>query len=602
MKELHGKGLAIHSDPESCTHHRKVLGEALTGGNAGQPSSCEIRTTREPTRSPSTEGNTLLGAKAKSSGVSAQSKNLSMHGHSLRGKREILEVSSAKAPDRLGKATNLTPNMHASRKSDSCVVPKKEPNEGGENRKEEALEERQLTEENAKQTSVDRTQCRQTTSCGLDRVREVARRDKKVQFTALLHHITINLLRESFFTLKRQAAPGADGMTWNEYQETIEKRLPDLHKRIHRGSYRAQPSKRTYIPKADGTMRPLGIAALEDKIVQQAVVAVLNAIYEEDFIGFSYGFRPGRSQHLALDALFVGIESKKVNWVLDADIRGFFDTINHEWMLKFLQHRIADPRILRLIRKWLKAGVSEEGKWSKTTVGTPQGAVISPLLANVFLHYVYDLWVIQWRQRSAKGEVVVVRFADDTVVGFQHRHEAENFLNDLKGRMEKFGLALHPEKTRLIEFGRLAAPNREKRKECKPETFNFLGFTHICGKSRKGKFLLIRNTITKRLRGKLQELNKELMSRRHEPVAQIGEWLRSVVRGYFNYHSVPGNIFAMDTFRTQVIRSWYRSLKRRSQRSKITWDRFGKLADKWIPKAKVLHPYPQERFYAMHPR
>lgn len=330
-------------------------------------------------------------------------------------------------------------------------------------------------------------------------------------------------------------------------------------------------------------MRPLGVAALEDKVAQQSIVVVLNSIYETDFVGFSYGFRPGRSQHQALDALCVGLSSKKVNWVLDADIRAFFDTINHEWMMKFLEHRIADQRLLRLIRKWLTAGVSEEGSWKASEVGTPQGAVISPLLANVYLHYVYDLWGKRWRSR-VKGDVIIVRYADDTVVGFQYRHEAEQFLGDLKARMEKFSLALHPEKTRLIEFGRFASERRRKRGEGKPETFNFLGFTHICAKSLKGKFLVIRNTITKRLKAKLQELKTELMRRRHEPVACLGAWLKSVVQGYFNYHAVPGNIFQMAAFRTQISRLWFKALKRRSQRSKITWSRFGKLVNRWIPR------------------
>jgi group II intron reverse transcriptase/maturase len=441
-----------------------------------------------------------------------------------------------------------------------------------------------------------------TTSPGLHRVREIARKDKNVRFTALLHHVTTDLLRDSFFALRRQAAPGVDGMTWREYEKRLEIYLHNLHGRIHCGSYRAQPSKRTYIPKADGKMRPLGIAALEDKIVQQSVVVVLNSIYEIDFKGFSYGFRPGRSQHQALDALCVSLSSKKVNWVLDADIRAFFDTINHEWMMKFLEHRIADQRVLRLIGKWLKAGVSEDGIWSQTNIGTSQGAVISPLLANVYLHYVYDLWIQRWRKTTAKGDIIVVRYADDTVVGFKHKHEAEYFLSDLNERLEKFGLALHPEKTRLIEFGRFAAERREKRGAGKPETFNFLGFTHICGKTLKGKFLVIRNTITKRLRAKLQELKAELMRRRHEPITVLGTWLRSVVQGYFNYHAVPGNIFQMGAFRTQVKRLWLRALKRRSQRNKMNWDRFGKLADRWIPKAKILHPYPEERFYATHPR
>ena len=332
------------------------------------------------------------------------------------------------------------------------------------------------------QATASRTQSRLDALIALDRVREAARRDRRARFTALLHHVTVERLQESFFALKHEAAPGVDGVTWEQYEADLEDRLRDLHRRIHAGTYRAQPSRRGFIPKADGRQRPLGIAALEDKIVQQAVVPVLNQIYEVDFLGFSYGFRPGRSQHDALDALWVGLMRKKVNWVLDADIRGFFDNIDHGWLLKFLEHRIADRRILRLIQQWLRAGVSEDGQWSKTEVGTPQGAVASPLLANVFLHYVFDLWVQQWRTKSATGDVIVVRYADDFVMGFQHRREAERFLRELGERFEKFGLALHPEKTRLIEFGRFAAENRRKRGERKPETFTFLGFTHICGR------------------------------------------------------------------------------------------------------------------------
>lgn len=600
MKELHGEGPASHPDLESCTGTRKIASEALTGEYAGQPLSCEIHTSREPTLLSEAEGNTLIGVNSEPIKVSAQSENLSMHRHFLHGNREIPETSARKA-DRLRKATNHTLNMHVSGRSDRCVVSKKEPNKGL-NKPAEDLEKRHLTKENAVQTTEAQTQSWNTTSSGLERVRIAAQKDKDAKFTALLHHITIDLLWESYHALKRQAAPGTDGMTCEQYEKKLASNLRDLHTKIHRGSYRAQPSKRTYIPKADGKMRPLGIASLEDKIVQQAVVTILNAIYEVDFLGFSYGFRPGRSQHQALDALHVGLNSRKINWVLDADISAFFDTINHTWMMKFLEHRIADTRILRLIKKWLKVGVSEEGVWTKSEIGTPQGATISPLLANIYLHYVYDLWGQHWRATRAKGDVIIIRYADDTVVGFQHRHEAENFLRDLKIRLEKFGLALHPEKTRLIEFGRFASENREKRGDDKPETFNFLGFTHICGKSRQGKFLVIRNTITKRLKTKLKEIKEELMKRRHEPIRVLGKWLKSVVQGYFNYHAVPGNIFQLGAFRTGVIRLWYRALKRRSQRCKLTWDRFGKLANMWIPRARILHPYPQERFYAIHPR
>ena len=394
-----------------------------------------------------------------------------------------------------------------------------------------------------------------------------------------------------------------DGLTWPEYEDGLDDRLVDLHRRVHTGTYRAQPSKRAYIPKPDGRKRPLGIAALEDKIVQQAVVTVLNQIDEVDFLGFSYGFRPGRSAHDALDALWVGIMGKKVSWVLDADIQGFFDTISLEWLVKFLEHRIADQRLLRLIQKWLRAGVSEDGQWTKSEVGTPQGAVAPPLLANVFLHYVFDLWVQQWRTKFATGEVIVVRYADDFLVGFQYRHEAGRFLRELRERFGKFGLALHPDKTRLIEFGRFAARDRQQRGQGKPETFDFLGFTHCCGRKRQsGGFHVRRKTVSKRLRAKLRGVKEALLRRRHEPLSQQIVWLQGVVRGYFNYHAIPGNMPALETFRREAIRSWLGALRRRSQRHRLTWERFGSLADLCIPKPKILHRHPNERFYAKHPK
>jgi group II intron reverse transcriptase/maturase len=440
-------------------------------------------------------------------------------------------------------------------------------------------------------------------SPGLLRVREAARKGKEVKFTALLHHVTPQLLRESFEHLKHKAAPGGDGVTWAQYAEGVEERLRDLHARIHRGTYRAQPSQRAYIPKADGKMRPLGIAALEDKIVQQAVVTVLNAIYEEDFLGFSYGFRPGHSQHHALDALWVGLTEKKVNWVLDADIRGFFDTINHECLMQLLQHRVADPRILRLIQKWLRAGVSEDGEWSETTVGTPQGAVASPLLANVYLHYVLDTWAHQWRKEHATGDVIIVRYADDFVMGFQYRSEAEQFLKDLQERLQQFGLNLHPDKTRLIEFGRFAANNRKWRGEGKPETFDFLGFTHSCGQTRLPRqFTVLRETMAKRLAATLKLIRAKLWERRHEPVQKLGEWLGAVVRGWLNYHALPGNTRRIPFFRDEVVKHCFRALKRRGQKCRLTWERFGPLASTWLPRARIQHPYPNVRFHAKYAR
>jgi len=418
-----------------------------------------------------------------------------------------------------------------------------------------------------------------------------------------MHHITVDLLREAYFALRRNASPGLDGVTWADYGQDLEARLPGLHDRVQSGRYRAQPSKRSWIPKADGRQRPLGIASLEDKIVQQAVLWVLNGIYEQDFLGFSYGFRPGRHQHKALDAVWVGLTQRKVNWVLDVDIRSFFDTIDHTWLMKWLVIRVADRRVLRLIAKWLRAGVSEDGQWSRTERGTPQGAVISPLLANVYLHYVFDQWVEQRRHRPGSGDVIVVRYADDVVMGFQYRQQAEQFLVELRVRLLEHGLELHQEKTRLIEFGRFAAGNRSKRGEGKPETFAFLGFTHICQKRRSdGGFTVLRKTIGQRLRQKAKEVREELMRRRHEPVAQQGQWLRSVVQGFFNYSAVPGNLRALKAFRTLVNCAWLRALRRRSQKgAKLNWDRMKRLIATWVPSAKILHPYPNQRL-ALHPR
>src|SRR5437588_2176030 len=398
--------------------------------------------------------------------------------------REISSTPWSDDQGRSAKATNQTADTHVPEKSDCAVLPVNQPNKGGQSSA-EAGEGRAQTKENIVQSHMHPTQSGKRMSQGLDGVRKVAKERKQERFTALLHHLNVDLLRDSFDALKRGACPGVDGVTWQEYETGLEDRLVDLHSRVHRGAYRAQPSRRVYIPKADGRQRPLGIAALEDKIVQQAVVTVLNQIYEEDFLGFSYGFRPGRSQHDALDALWVGTMRKKVNWILDADVRGFFDNMSHEWLVKFIEHRVADRRILRLVQKWLRAGVSEEGKWSKTEVGTPQGAVASPLLANIYLHYAFDLWIRHWRKHHATGDVIVVRYADDIVVGFENRADAERFLQEWKERLQKFGLELHPDKTRLIEFGRNAAVNRERRGEGKPEVFNFLGFTHMCGKTRK---------------------------------------------------------------------------------------------------------------------
>ena len=504
--------------------------------------------------------------------------------------------------DQSEKAKRRTADRHVSEESDCAIVPMNLLNKEGQPSA-EIGEGRARVKKNIAESHTRPTQSGERVSQGLSGVRQVARERREERFTALLHHLSVDLLRDSFYALQRRAAPGVDGVRWKEYEAGLEGRLADLHSRIHRGTYRAQASRRVYIPKADGRQRPLGIAALEDKVVQQAVVTILNEIYEVDFLGFSYGFRPGRSPHQALDALSVGLHRKRVNWVLDADIRGFFDQMSHEWTMKFVQHRVADHRILRLIQKWLKAGVSEDGQWSETKLGTPQGAVVSPLLANVYLHYVFDLWVEAWRKKVAQGDVIVVRYADDLVVGFESRAEAERFLEEFRERLAKFGLELHLEKTRLIEFGRFAALSREKRGEGKPETFTFLGFTHYCGKRRKdGAFIVWRETAKKRMVAKLQAIKMELKRRRHEPVASVGAWLQKVISGYYQYHAVPGNLPRLSLLRWRLRWVWWRALSRRSQRSRVAMDRLNRLIDRWIPVARVLHPYPMQRFDASHPR
>jgi group II intron reverse transcriptase/maturase len=517
---------------------------------------------------------------------------------------ENREISSAPWSDdqgRSAKAINQTADMHALEKSDCAVLPVNQPNNGGQPSA-EAGEGRAQTKENIVPLHMRPTQSGKRVSQGLDGVRKAAKESRQERFTALLHHLDIELLRDSFYALKRQASPGVDGVRWEEYESGLEDRLIDLHSRVHRGRYRAQPSRRVYIPKADGRQRPLGVAALEDKVVQQAVVTILNQIYEVDFKGFSYGFRPGRSPHQALDALTVGIQRKKVNWVLDADIRGFFDSMSHAWMMKFIEHRVADRRILRLIQKWLKAGVSEVGQWSETNLGTPQGAVVSPLIANVYLHYVFDLWAEIWRKKVAQGDVIVVRYADDLVMGFQHRTEAERFLREFRERLAKFGLELHPDKTRLIEFGRYAARDRKQRSEGKPETFTFLGFTHFCGqRHKKGTFTVWRITAKKRMVAKLKAIKAELQRRKHDRTIAVGAWLRKVVLGYYQYHAVPGNLDQLRIFKGRVNRLWRNVLVRRSQRARMRWERLTPVLARWIPPPHILHPHPEARFYAAHP-
>jgi RNA-directed DNA polymerase len=482
-------------------------------------------------------------------------------------------------------------------KSDGPVLPAKPPNKPGLPGA-EVVEGRGPAEGSTASKTRPGRSAGQGVSSDLDRVRRVARKDKKARFTALLHHVTVDRLREAYRAIRPGAAPGVDGVTWRDYGVALEDNLQDLHARVQRGAYRARPTRRAFIPKAGGRLRPLGVAALEDKIVQRAVVEVLNAIYEQDFLGFSYGFRPGRSPHDALDALAVGIERKKVNYVLDADIRDFFTGLDQRWLEKFLENRIADRRVLRLIQKWLRAGVIEDGEWSKTEEGTAQGASVSPLLSNVYLHYVFDLWADQWRRRHARGDVILTRFADDYVAGFEHRDDAERFLADLRGRLAKFGLGLAAEKTRLIEFGRFAAERRAARGLPKPETFDFLGFTHICAKTKNGRFKLKRVTGKKRMRAKLHQVKAELKHRWHHSIPDQGRWLSSVLAGHFRYYAVPDNIEALQAFRYAVAWHWFRALRRRSQRSRMTWERMRRIIDRWLPRARIQHPWPPARFDA----
>lgn len=540
-----------------------------------------------------------------------ESKTTGTVGNFSHGSRETPEASVAPmAADRSEKARGHKSDVYAAGESHRPIVPKKPANKGGVPPPAESVEGRGTDqgEHRAIATGPDSEPDRgrvtvRARSRGLFGVREAAQRDKKCRFTNLLHHISPELLRASFFDLKKQAAPGVDGETWRDYAKDFERRIDDLHGRIHRGAYRAKPSKRSYIPKPDGKLRPLGIAALEDKIVQQAARTVLEYIYEEDFVGFSYGFRPGRSQHRALDALYMAITKQKVNWILDADIRGFFDNISHEWLMKFLEHRIADRRMLRLLKKWLRAGVSEDGEWSPTRVGTPQGAVISPLFANVFLHYVLDLWIEQWRKRYARGVVIFVRYADDFVIGFQHESDARRCLAELRERFTKFCLELHPEKTRLFQFGRYAEERRTKRGEAKPETFDFLGFTHICGKTRRGDFTIHRKTSRKKFQAKLKAIKLKLFRDIHADLSKVGGMLQSVFRGWCQYYAVPGNYRRLQQFRNALQVMWLRALRRRSQRGRrLTWAKFSKLSARWLPTPKILHPYPSVRFASQHPR
>jgi RNA-directed DNA polymerase len=490
--------------------------------------------------------------------------------------------------------------MHGREKSDSAIVAGKPTNKAVPTAA-EPVEPRAGAKGNASPQSTHRTQGRERVSQALERVRQAAQR-KKEKFTALLHHISIDSLRMAFFAVKRDAASGVDGLTWPTYEADLERNLTDLHERVHRGAYRALPSRRVYIPKPDGRQRPLAVAALEDKIVQRATAAVLNAIYEGGFLGFSYGFRPGRGAHDALDALMVALKSRKVNFVFDADIRAFFDTVSQKWLIRFLEHRIGDKRIIRLVQKWLKAGVLEDGVVSVSERGTGQGAVISPLLANIYLHYVLDLWAERWRRREATGDMIIVRYADDFIVGFQREADARRFWDDMRNRFEEFSLSLNPDKTRLIEFGRFAVERRAQRGLGKPETFNFLGFTFICERNSRGQFLVKRITRRDRMRATLGEIKDELRRRMHQPIPEQGAWIEQVVRGFFAYHAVPTNGAALKAFYYYVERIWLRTLRRRSQKDRFSWQRMHRLAADWIPKLRILHPYPDKRFAVTHPR
>src|SRR5215471_9992193 len=572
--------------------------EAFTGETTGQVLSCET------------------GLLPRCRSRSAEEKATSAHdvmacmGRTSRSRRpcargEVLCTETGRSHPCPGRhagpaheGNSRTMGMYADEKSDEGIIPMKQPNKEGLPSA-EAVEGRTSPEGNGGETTAARTLRRDTASSGLAAVRRAARQSKSVRFTALLHHITVDLLTRSYFALERDSAPGIDGVTWQVYGENLEEKLTRLHDRIHKGSYRARPARRTYIPKADGTQRPLAVLCLEDKVVQQAVATVLEAIYEEDFIGFSYGFRPGRGQHDALDALHVGILRKRVNWVLDADIRGFYDAMSHAWIIRFLEHRIADKRILRLVAKWLKVGVIEDGRVTRSQVGAPQGAVVSPILANVYLHYAYDLWVQRWRRTKASGDVVVVRFADDQIVGFEHEHEAKAFLQDLHERLREFELALHPDKTRLIRFGRHAATQRARLGEGKPETFDFLGFTHFCTRSRKwGSFVIGRKTIKKRMRSKLKAIKVELRKCMHDPIVKTGAWVKQMLQGHLNYYAVSGNHPSLWWFCNQVRWLWLKALKRCSQKVYLSWERFIRLVHRFFPPIKVLHPLPCHRFDA----
>ena len=491
--------------------------------------------------------------------------------------------------------------MYEAGKSDSRVVPRKVPNNARRGAA-EGLEGRRLAKRNSPQATTLRTQGRARVLEALGRVRQAAERQRGVRLTALLHHIyAIDTLRAAFYELERDAAPGVDGQTWEHYGEALEANLAELSKRVRRGAYRPQPVRRVYIPKRGDAaqQRPIGVPVVEDKIVQRATVAVLSAVYESMFAGFSYGARPGRSAHQALAALDRGLMTKPVEWVLDADVRDFFGSLNQEELVRLVEKRIGDQRVVRLIRRWLAAGVLEDGAWTRSETGTPQGGSISPLLANVYLHYVFDEWVQGWRRSVVHGEVIVVRYLDDFVVGFQSQMAAEAFLAALRVRLEQYGLQLHAQKTRLLEFGRSAAQNRRRRGQGKPETFQFLGFVHSCGRTRAGRYTVRRHTVGERWRAKLKEVKAELRQRWHAPLPEVGRWLGAVVRGHYQYYGIAGNVRAIRRFRDEVGRAWRRALGRRSQKANVKWARMGRLLEQYLPRTHIVHPWPSVTFAVM---
>ena len=493
--------------------------------------------------------------------------------------------------------------MYDPKKSDTGIVAMK-PTNDADRSVTEPVEQRPVTNGNRQSQSTDRTQSRVPVSQAAERIRQFVRSNPQEKLTALLHHITPQELRRAFFALKREAAPGADGLRWNEYREGLDQHVVDLHRRVHTGAYRATAVRRVNIPKPDGGTRPLGVAGLEDKIVQRALVEViLTPIYEEEFEGFSYGYRPGRGAHDALDAVAYAIDRRKVNWIVDADIRGYFESIDREWLMRFLGHRIGDRRVLRLIVKWLRVGVMEEGRQIDTGRGTAQGSVISPILANIYLHYVLDLWVAKrWRPQEARGQMMIVRYADDYVVGFEHRSDAERFLRDLTERFSRFGLELHPEKTRLIEFGRHAQSNRRARGEGRPETFDFLGFTHYCRRTRRGRFGLGRKPVAKRMSRTLKRIGAALRMRMHEDVMKTGRWLGEVLRGWLGYYAVPTSFEHLKCFVVRLQRIWLRILRERTQRDHTSWARLRAICARLWPKLSIVHPWPQDRFAVNHRR